>query len=477
MTGRLYDYINTLKTKRVAVVGAGVSNMPLIGLLLDAGIEITICDRRTRGEIGETVLNFEKSGVKLRLGDGYLDDLTEDVIFRTPGLMPANPGLKKAVANGAVLTSEMEVFFDICPCTTIGVTGSDGKTTTTTIIGELLKRGGKTTHVGGNIGTPLLSKVNSMSPDDIAVIELSSFQLITMEKSPNIAVVTNISPNHLDIHTDMNEYITAKENIFSYQTVDDRVVFNYDNDITRGFAITAHAEDVLFFSRSEEVENGIYQQNDIIYENIKGKKTAIIRAEEILLPGIHNVENYMAAFAAVAGLVDHDILREVAKSFRGVEHRIELVREQRGVRYYNDSIASSPSRAIAGIRALSANCDKKETGKRKIILIAGGKDKGIAFDDFGAEIVAKVKELVLTGAAAPLIKKAVENSEGFDKTCSFGIRQIHYFPGFEDAVLMASKLAGEGDIVLLSPACTSFDMFNNFEERGNKFKEIINGLV
>ena len=475
--GKLKEYLYKFKSKRVAVIGAGISNTPLIGLLLEAGIDTTVRDKRGREELGAAAGDFEKQGAKLRLGDGYLSYLTEDVIFRTPGLMPSNPELQKAVANGAVLTSEMEVFLEICPCLTIGVTGSDGKTTTTTIIGELLKNGGKTVHVGGNIGTPLLNEVDNISPDDIAVIELSSFQLITMTRSPDIAVVTNLSPNHLDIHTDMDEYITAKENIFRYQSVQNRVVINYDNEIARGFAATVTAGEVLFFSRMETVKNGVFQHDGTIYECLGDKKSEIMQVDEIFLPGVHNIENYLAAFAAVMGMVDFNVLRETAKSFRGVEHRIEFVREHNGVKYYNDSIASSPSRAIAGIRALSGAGKNENTGQKKIILIAGGKDKGIPFDEFGAETAARVKELVLTGAAAPLIKTAVENTKGFNEAGSFGGSQIHHTPGFKDAVLMASKLAGEGDIVLLSPACTSFDMFKNFEERGNVFKDIVNGLV
>jgi len=478
--GHLKSYFDKLKSSRVAVIGAGVSNTPLISLLLDASIDTTVCDKRSKEELGETAANFEKSGAKLRLGENYLDNLTEDIIFRTPGLMPANLAINRAMEGGAVLTSEMEAFFEICPCKIIAVTGSDGKTTTTSIIAELLKNEGLTVHLGGNIGTPLLNSVDKIKPDDIAVIELSSFQLITMQRSPGIAVVTNLSPNHLDVHKDMQEYIEAKSNIFMHQKQSDRAVFNHDNEITRNYAKSAPAGEILFFSRRDKMRNGVYLKNETIYEVKEDERNELMKADDIILPGVHNIENYMAAFAAVTGFVSHETMRRTAKSYCGVAHRIELVRELRGVTYYNDSIASSPSRAIAGIRALSADGTAAETplptAHKKIVLIAGGKDKGIAFDDIGTEIIARVKELVLTGVAANQIRDAVKNAKGFNTPGSFGELQIHQCEEFEDAVKTASNLAEDGDIVLLSPACTSFDRFKNFEERGNKFKDIINGL-
>jgi len=464
--GYLSDYLSNFKNKRVAVIGAGVSNTPLINVLLEAGFETTIRDKRSRDEVDETVLSFEQRGAILKLDEDYLCGLDEDIIFRTPGLMPTNPALVEAVERGAVLTSEMEVFFEICPCKIIAVTGSDGKTTTTSVIGEMLKNEGKTVHVGGNIGTPLLCKADEMLPDDIAVLELSSFQLITMKKSPDIAVVTNLSPNHLDIHKDMEEYKEAKSNIFMFQKQTDRVVFNLDNEVTREYAKSAPAGEVLFFSRIEKVENGVYCENGTIFESIDGNAAKIMEAKDIILLGVHNIENYMAACAAVKGLVSYETMRETAKSFGGVEHRIELVRELRGVKYYNDSIASSPSRAIAGIRALSDHAG--EHGR--IILVAGGKDKGVAFDGFGAEVVDKVNTIVLTGVAADQIHQAIIK-------VGQGALEIHRCKEFAEAVIKASELAKEGDIVTLCPACTSFDMFRNFEERGKTFKDIVNSLV
>jgi len=470
--GILGQYLNSLKGKRIAVLGAGISNTPLIDVLLSAGIDTTVRDKRSLDELGDSILGFKDKGAMFKLGEDYLYGLNEDIIFRTPGLMPTNPAVNEAVKNGAMLTSEMEAFFDICPCKTIAVTGSDGKTTTTSIIAKLLENEGKTVHTGGNIGTPLLCRVDEMKPDDIAVIELSSFQLITMEKSPNIAVVTNLSPNHLDVHTDMEEYIFAKSNIFMHQGRSDRAVFNIDNELTFDYSKTAPAGEILFFSRHGPVKNGMFLKDGMIYESVDDKITEMMKADEITLPGIHNVENYLAAFTAVTGIVSHDMMRKTAVDFQGVEHRIEFVRELRGIRYYNDSIASSPSRAIAGIRALS----KPET-ERRIILVAGGKDKGIAFDDFGDEVVKQVKTLVLTGAAVDMIFKSVTQTDGYNEAVeSHGFKTVKC-DDFEKAVITASKLAEEGDTVLLSPACTSFDKFRNFEERGNVFKDIINRLV
>jgi len=477
--GDLKKYLNNLTSKRVAVIGAGISNTPLINLLLETGTDVTICDKRSRSELGESIVcDYEKRGARLHLGENYLDGLTGDVIFRTPGLMPSNPALSGAVSKGAILTSEMEVFFDICPCKIIAVTGSDGKTTTTSIIAKLLENDGKTVHLGGNIGTPLLSKTDEIKPEDIAVVELSSFQLITMHKSPDIAVVTNLSPNHLDIHSDLNEYIDAKSNIFMYQKQSDRAVFNYDNDVTRNYAKGAPAGDILFFSRKTKLENGVYCRDGMIYESRENIDTEIMRSDDILLPGVHNIENYLAAFAAVSGIVSYDSMRKTAETFTGVEHRIELVRELNGVKYYNDSIASSPSRAIAALKAFTA---KEEVSipkdKRHIILIAGGKDKGIEFDELGAEINARVKTLILTGAAKNQIYNAVTGAPDYCAKNNDGAPEILMCDDFEDAVQTASESAMSGDIVILSPACTSFDRFKNFEERGNLYKDIVNRLV
>ena len=448
------EYLASLKHKRVAVIGIGVSNTPLIRMLLRADVDVTACDKTSRENLGEVADELESLGARLQLGEHYLDNLKHDVIFRTPGMRPDVPALEAARARGAEITSEMEVFFRVCPCKIIAVTGSDGKTTTTTIISELLKAAGYNVYVGGNIGKPLLSDVAGMEPSDIVVLELSSFQLMTMSQSPDIAVVTNVTPNHLDVHKTMSEYIEAKENIFMHQRNDNIAIFNYDNDITRGFAQSASGRSICF-SRNEELDRGVYVKESSIWFNDR----EVLPLADIFIPGVHNIENYMAAIAAVNGLVDDEIIRNVAKTFGGVEHRIELVRTLHDVRYYNDSIASSPTRTIAGLRAF----------KEKVILIAGGYDKKIPFDELGVEILKHVKALVLTGATAEKIREAVESAPGFAES---GLK-IYEEIEFKDAVLAAHHLAKSGDVVILSPACASFDQFKNFMVRGDTFKKII----
>lgn len=458
----IQEYLASLKGKKAAVLGIGVSNTPLIKMLLRAGVKVTACDKNPRERLGEVADELESLGAELCLGEGYLDHLKHDVIFRTPGMRPDLPQLTAAVERGTVLTSEMEVFFEVCPCPIIAVTGSDGKTTTTTIIAKLLEAAGYNTYLGGNIGKPLLADTVGMEEGDIAVVELSSFQLMTMKRSPHIAVVTNLAPNHLDVHTSMSEYVAAKENIFRYQTAGDKVILNQDNDITRGFGAGVPAGKTMF-SRRELLDPGVCVKNGAIWVNgADGTRREVLPLADILLPGEHNVENYMAAIAAVDGLVPDAVIRSFAASFGGVEHRIELVRELNGVKYYNDSIASSPSRTIAGLRSF----------RQKVILIAGGYDKHIPFEPLGPEIIEHVKELVLTGDTALKIGAAVENAPGYEA----GKPGITVIDDFEQAVLTAHNLAQPGDIVILSPACASFDKFKNFAQRGETFKRIVHEL-
>ncbi|HJC41669.1 MAG TPA: UDP-N-acetylmuramoyl-L-alanine--D-glutamate ligase [Candidatus Intestinimonas pullistercoris] len=457
MAATIQEYLAGLRGKTVAVIGIGVSNTPLIKMLLRSGIRVTACDKKRREEFGGLAEELESLGAELRLGPDYLRGLDQDVIFRTPGLRPDVSELLLAQAKGSVVTSEMEVFFQVCPCHTIAVTGSDGKTTTTTIIAELLKKAGYHTFVGGNIGKPLLPDVDGMVPEDYAVLELSSFQLMTMDQSPEIAVVTNLAPNHLDVHKSMAEYIAAKENIFTHQGPEGKAVFNYDNAITREFSESAPGQAVLF-SRRQELTQGVYVKDGAIWVSNREGSRAVLPLADILLPGEHNVENYMAAIAAVDGLVPDEVIRAFAAQFAGVEHRIELVRTLDGVRYYNDSIASSPSRTIAGLRSF----------REKVILIAGGYDKHIPFDALGPEVVEHVKYLVLTGDTADKIAEAVRTCPDYH-----GTPPISKYEDFDAAVMAAHSMAQPGDVVLLSPACASFDHFKNFAQRGEAFKKII----
>ena len=445
-------YFNSLQGKKIAVLGLGVSNRPLVRLLLEFGCDVTGCDKTPREKLDEEVLLLEREGCRLRVGEGYLDGVEADVVFRTPGMHPGNPAIEALRRRGAEITSEMEVFFELAPCFIVAVTGSDGKTTTTTLIAEMLKAEGKTVWLGGNIGTPLLPLCREMKPEDYAVVELSSFQLMDMKRSPQRAVVTNLAPNHLDVHRDMEEYVQAKKNIFRFQNPGDLLVLNADNEITASF--TGRGE-THFFSRKDRT-NCVWEENGVIYR--RGEK--VLASEEILIPGTHNVENYMAAIAAVDGLVRDETIRQVARNFGGVEHRIELVRVKDGVKFYNDSIASSPSRTIAGLRSFT----------QKVILIAGGYDKHIPYDVLGPEICAHVSKLFLCGATAGKIRSAVEQAEGTEKP------EITDCGDFENAVRTAAAAAKAGDIVLMSPASASFDQFKNFMVRGECFKRIVKEL-
>ena len=444
-------YFEALRGKQVAVLGLGVSNRPLVRLLLEFGCQVTGCDKTPREKLDEEVLLLEQAGCRLQVGEGYLEDVEADVVFRTPGMHPGNPAIEALRRRGAEITSEMEVFFEVAPCHLIAVTGSDGKTTTTTLIAEMLKAEGKTVWLGGNIGTPLLPLCREMKQDDYAVVELSSFQLMDMKRSPQRAVVTNLAPNHLDVHKDMEEYVQAKKNIFRFQKPGDLLVLNGDNEITASFA---GAGQTHFFSRKEKT-NCVWAEAGAIYR--RGEK--ILETADILIPGTHNVENYMAAIAAVDGLVSDDTIRQVARNFGGVEHRIELVRIKDGVKFYNDSIASSPSRTIAGLRSFT----------QKVILIAGGYDKHIPYDVLGPEICAHVRKLFLCGATAGKIRAAVEQT-GMEQP------EITDCGDFENAVRSAAAAARAGDIVLMSPASASFDQFKNFMVRGECFKKIVKEL-
>ena len=452
MQSAFETYFTSLRGKKIAVLGLGVSNRPLVRLLLEFGCNVLGCDRTTRDKLDDEVLELESMGCRLSVGDHYLDGVEADILFRTPGMHPGNPAIRSLAEKGAKVTSEMEVFFEVCPCHLLAVTGSDGKTTTTTLVSEMLKAAGKTVWLGGNIGTPLLPLVRQMGPEDYAVVELSSFQLMDMIRSPERAIITNLAPNHLDIHKDMEEYVDAKKNIFRYQTQEGLLILNADNDITAAFRGNGETR---FFSRRKDAH--VCLKEGVI---CRGGE-AVLNTSDILLPGVHNIENYMAAIAMVEGLVEDDAIRHVAKNFGGVEHRIELVRMKDGVKFYNDSIASSPSRTIAGLRSFD----------QKVILIAGGYDKHIPYDVLGPEICAHVKQVFLCGATAHQIRAAVESCADYR-----GHVTLMDCGNFENAVRRAASAAVEGDVVLMSPASASFDEFKNFMVRGDFFKKIVKEL-
>ena len=447
----LTEQLKKWNDRKIAVLGLGVSNRPLVRLLLEAGCHVTGCDRTPRENLDEEVLDLERQGCVLKVGEDYLAGLDADLVFRTPGMHPENPALVALRQGGAEVTSEMEIFFECCPCTILAVTGSDGKTTTTTLISEMLKAAGKKVWLGGNIGTPLLPRCREMKEEDFAVVELSSFQLMDMKRSPKRAIITNLAPNHLDIHKDMEEYVDSKKNIFRFQKPGELLILNADNEITAGFMGNGITR---FFSRQGKAAH-VVLRDGVIYRGGK----AVLNTPDILLPGVHNVENYMAAIAIVEGLVEDETIRQVARTFGGVEHRIELVRIKDGVRYYNDSIASSPTRTIAGLKSFP----------EKVLLIAGGYDKHIPYDVLGPEICRHVKKLFVNGATAGQIRAAVENAPEYRPGCP----EIVDCGDFTTAVHAAAAAAESGDVVLMSPASAAFDQFKNFMVRGNYFKKLI----
>lgn len=455
------QFFEQIRGKKIAMCGIGISNTPLIMSFLNMGAKVYACDRRTRDLIGDTAAEIEKAGAELRLGENYLDNLEVDIIFRTPGMNWNLPELEEARKKGIAVTSEMEVFFDLCPATIFAITGSDGKTTTTTLIAKMLEAEGKRVFVGGNIGKPLLPEIENITKDDFVVVELSSFQLISMRKSPDVAVVTNVAPNHLDVHRDMDEYVEAKKNIIMHQNAFSRTVLNRDNEITEGFRKYVRGQS-LGFSMERQLNNGAWVSDDgMLHMSYRGMDLPIINKKEIAIIGEHNVANYLTAIAAVWGYVGVDSIKKVAKEFGGVEHRIEFVKEVNGVKYYNDSIASSPTRTIAGLKAFP----------KRVYLIAGGYDKHIPFEPMVPYILEKVEKLYLCGDTADKIEDAVRSDKNYK-----GYPEIVRVKNIDEAVELAHNTAKSGDIVTLSPACASFDSFPNFAARGNYFKELVNKL-
>ena len=457
------EFFRWVKGKKIAFIGVGVTNTDCIRLFAKKGAEVSVLDRKSREQLGALADEFEQSGIRLVLGDGYLDGLTGyDAVFRAPGMYFHHPALEKARQEGAVITSEMELFFRLCPCKTYAVTGSDGKTTTTTLIAEMLKASGKKVYKGGNIGRALLPVVEEVSSDDAAVVELSSFQLISMRQSPDVAVITNVAPNHLDVHRDMQEYIDSKKNLILHQDGFSRTVLNRDNAITRDMTGLVRGE-LLTFSRQEAPRFGAYlRQDGMLCMRCHGAETEILPMEQIRLPGLHNVENFLAAYSAVWGDVPVEIMAQTAQEFGGVEHRMELVRELGGVKWYNDSIGTSPTRTIAGLKAFG----------QKIILIAGGYDKKIPYEPLAPYLCEKVSHLILMGATGPKIQQALEACPDYDGQHP----ALHWAESMEQAVQTADGLAGSGDIVALSPASASFDLYPNFEKRGEHFKRLVAAL-
>ena len=460
---RLEEFNNYLKNRKVAIIGLGVSNIPLLDYMNEKEARVTVFDDRTIDKIPiEALEKIRKYEINSYFGEESLKNLKGfDIIFRSPSCMPNREELQEEVKRGAVLTSEIEMVLQMSPSTVIGVTGSDGKTTTTTLIYEIIKAKGYKCFLGGNIGTPLFTKIEEMMPEDVVVLEMSSFQLMGMEISPQISVITNISPNHLNIHKDYEEYIEAKKNIFKNQDNNGVIVLNYDNEITKEFENEANGK-VRFFSSKEKLSDGIILDDEIIKECKDKVRRHILDTKNIKLRGNHNYANACAAIAATEGLVDVDTQIDVISNIGGVEHRLELVREIDGVKWYNDSIGTSPTRTMAGLHSFDED----------IILIAGGYDKHLDYKPLAKPILEKVKTLILMGQTADKIYYAVkEEAENENKQI-----ETYVCESLEDTVKMAHKVAKKGQIVLFSPASASFDLFKNFAERGKKFKELVNRI-
>lgn len=455
-------FFNDIKDKKVAFIGTGVTNNDTIRLFIKKGIDVTLCDKKTREQVGALADEFESAGVKLSLGETYLDAIFDcDIVFRAPGVYYNILELQKAREMGIVVTSEMEVFFDLCPCETYAITGTDGKTTTTTITTEILERSGKKVHKGGNIGRALLPIIEEISEDDVAVVELSSFQLISMRKSPDHAAITNIYPDHLNVHSSMQEYVDAKKNLILHQNAFSTTVLNLDNEVN---SLSEFVRGSLYkFSLKTKPKRGSFlDEEGWLCFTDNGVIERIVHRDEIKIPGMHNVENYLTAISLVHGKASNEAIAETARNFGGVEHRIEFVRELEGVRYYNDSIATSPVSVIAGLNAFG----------RKVIMIAGGSDKKLDYNQLAEPINTYVKTLVLLGATADKIEEAVRAYENYNENECKIIR----VSTMEEAVEAARNSAENGDIVTLSPASASFDMYKNFEERGRHYKSIVNAL-
>ena len=460
---KLQEFETYIKNKRVAIIGLGISNIPLIEYLHDLGSEVVIFNNKPIDKLEKDILDkIYEYRLKFYFGENYLSKLIGfDIIFRSPSCRPDLPEIEKEVEKGAILTSEIELVLEMCPGTTIGITGSDGKSTTSTLIYEMLKEEGLKCYLGGNIGNPLFTKIKDMKPEDYIVLELSSFQLMTMTTSPNIAVITNISPNHLDVHKSYDEYIISKANIFKYQTEDDLLVLNFENEITKSFAKNAISK-VAFFSSKTKLENGVILDNGIIKDCENGLRRHIINFKNSKLKGLHNAENICAAISATSSIVKPETQLKIATNFSGVKHRLEFVRELNGAKWYNDSIASTPTRTIAGLNSFNEN----------IVLIAGGYDKNLDYSNIAKPIIDKTDSLILLGETANKIYSAVTNELKYTEK----ELPIYKVNTLDEAVEKAKEVSKKDDIVLFSPASASFDMFKNFEERGNKFKQIVHKL-
>lgn len=453
------DFKANIKNKHVAIVGLGISNTPLINFLLKFGCKITLFDKKNIEEFTNyEIKNFNKLNIKFVFGKNYLNYINNfDYIFKTPSIRPDIYEFENAKKNGCIITSEIEELLKYCPSKIYGVTGSDGKTTTTTILYNLFKISGYKTWLGGNIGIPLFEKIEQMNEDHKVVLELSSFQLMNTTVSPDVSIITNISPNHLDYHKDMNEYIECKKNIFKFQNESNTTILNDDCENTKSFENEIKSRIRKFSLKKnvpyEIIENGAYLKDNELYV----LNQRLFSKNDMKIKGEHNLSNFAAAILATIPEVSSSTIKEFAKNFSGVKHRNEFVDTINNIHFYNDSIASSPTRTLATLSCFD----------RKVILIAGGYDKNISYTPL-INGVNKIKKLYLIGSTKQKIydvfKKYTSDIE------------ILIFDDFKDLIFYAYNNAKENDIILLSPASASFDMFKNFEDRGDTFKNIVKSI-
>jgi len=445
------------KDKKVGVLGLGEENTTLVKFLVKQDAKVVVCDQKEKGELGEHYDKIKDLPIQFRLGPHYLDHLEDfEVVFRTPGLPYLDKKIQKASLGGVEISSQTKLFFEHCPSPIIGVTGTKGKGTTTALIGEILKED-KSCYIGGNIGNPPIGFIDKLRADDIVVLELSSFQLHDLEKSPHIAVVLDIKVDHLDYHKNEKEYIEAKKNIVRYQGKNDFAVINADYLTSFEFAALTGGE-VFYFSRRKSVDQGAYVNNDkkIILRSALGDDIEIMAAEKTQLRGEHNLENILAAATVsyLAGAKIKAIKRALAR-FKGLEHRLEFIKEINGIRYYNDSFSTTPDTTIAAINSFT----------EPIILLLGGSEKNADYRHLGQVISnSSVKAIIAIGLTVQRIIKEVKKVK---------IEIIGEIKSMPEAIKIARELGRPGDVVLLSPASASFDRFKNYKERGNIFKQVV----
>ncbi|HSX57655.1 MAG TPA: UDP-N-acetylmuramoyl-L-alanine--D-glutamate ligase [Candidatus Saccharimonadales bacterium] len=452
------------KEKLVAVIGAGVEGYSSATFLKNQGAFVTVLDQKTKDQLGsEVVEKFSSLGVKTNFGPDSLTDLSHfEILVRTAGIRPDVAQIDARVKQGATLTSNTKIFFDQTSAKIIGVTGTKGKGTTATLIYQILRTAGKNVFLAGNIGNPALDLLPQLTPESFVVLELSSFQLFDLDKSPHVAVVLMVVEEHLDWHKDIHEYKAAKFNLVAHQGAADFAVINIDYPHSREFLELGNSKKIQVSTKAE-LNTGIFVSNDSIYRRLGAAAERVVGLSEIGLLGKHNWENVASAVGAATALgIAINPINTAIKNFKGLEHRLEFVRELEGVKYYNDTFSTTPETAIAAIKSFTA----------PEIVILGGSDKGSNYEELGKEIVnaANVKTVVLIGQMAGKIKEAIEKAGQFKGEIKEGAKDM------AEIVSQARESAKSGDIIVLSPACASFGMFKNYKDRGMQFKEIVNKL-